>query len=67
MAKKIAFMSSKEGNNEIYVMDADGSNQSNLTNNDGYDDFPNWSPDGTKIAFASARDGNVEIYVMDVE
>ena len=64
---RIAFISNRDGNNEIYVMDADGSNQTNLTNNDVYDDFPNWSPDGTKIAFASARDGNVEIYVMDIE
>ena len=51
----------------VIVMDADGSNQINLTNNDVWDDFPNWSPDGTRIAFASARDGNSEIYVIDVE
>ena len=48
-------------------MDADGSNQTNITNNVWYYDFPDLSPDGTKIAFASARDANVEIYVMDVE
>jgi len=48
-------------------MDADGSNQTNLTNNVGYDESPKLSPDGTKIAFAFARDSNIEIYVMDVE
>ena len=48
-------------------MDADGSNQSNLTNNGVWDDFRNWSPDGTKIAFSSARDRIIEIYVMDVK
>ena len=33
---KIAFVSSRDGNNDIYVIDADGSNQTNLTNNPAY-------------------------------
>ena len=48
-------------------MDADGGNQTNLTNDAGDDDDPAWSPDGSKIAFASDRDGNHEIYVMDAD
>ena len=64
---RITFISNRDGNNEIYVMDADGSNQTRLTNDLGQDNRPSWSPDGTKIAFASARDGNSEIYVIDVE
>jgi Tol biopolymer transport system component len=66
---KIAFVSDRDGNPEIYVMDADGSNQMRLTNNfsEMKDDFPNWSPDGKKIAFVSNRDGNPEIYVMDAD
>ena len=64
---KIAFISDRDGNFEIYVMDADGSNPTNLTNNPGRDSFPAWSPDGSKIAFGSDRDGNMEIYVMDIE
>ena len=64
---KITFISDRDGNNEIYAMDEDGSNQTNLTNNETWDDFPNWSPDGKKIAFMSAREGNAELYVMDVE
>ena len=61
----IAFFSDRDGNNEIYVMNADGSNQRNLTNNPFSDTDPAWSPDGSQIAFASTRDGNYEIYVMD--
>jgi Tol biopolymer transport system component len=62
---KIAFVSDRDGNWEIYVMDADGTNQTRLTTNAAIDSNPSWSPDGTKIAFASYRDGNAEIYVMD--
>jgi len=62
---KIAFQSFRDGESEIYVMDANGSNQTNLTNNVAGDFHPAWSPNGTKIAFTSERDGNDEIYVMD--
>ena len=64
---KIAFMSDRDGNLEIYVMNADGSNPIRLTNNLAYDGAPAWSPDGSKIAFSSNRDGNPEIYVMNVD
>lgn len=36
---------------EVYVVDADGSNVARLTESEGFDGFPAWSPDGTKIAF----------------
>ena len=49
----IVFTSARDGNLEIYVMDADGGNQENLTNNPANDSQPDWSPDGTKIAFVS--------------
>ena len=50
------------------VMDADGGNQENLTNNPAYDHVPDWSPDGTKIAFVSDRNGGAsQIYVMDAD
>ena len=64
---QIAFVSQRDGNAEIYVMDADGGNLRNLTNHPGGDWSPSWSPDGKRIAFVSQRDGNAEIYVMDAD
>jgi Tol biopolymer transport system component/beta-lactamase regulating signal transducer with metallopeptidase domain len=64
---QIAFYSTRDGNYEVYVMDTDGNNQRNLTNNPGGDDGPAWSPDGEMIAFDSSRDGNPGIYVMDAD
>ncbi|MDE0505291.1 MAG: hypothetical protein OXI86_14540, partial [Candidatus Poribacteria bacterium] len=67
---RIVFTSVRDGNAEIYVMDADGGNQENLTNHPAGDSSPDWSPDGTKIAFVSGRDDNdrwKQIYVMDAD
>jgi len=64
---RIAFVSDRDGNKEIYVMNADGSGVTRLTNNPASDVDPAWSPDGTRIAFASDRDGNFEIYVMNAD
>ena len=63
---QIAFTSGKDGNAEIYVMDADGKNQRSLTHHPADDGWPSWSPDGKKIAFSSYRNGgNIQIFVMD--
>ena len=62
---KIAFVSYRDGNNEIYVMNSDGSNQTRLTNNETFDVSPVWSPDGSKIAFRSYSAGNYNIFVMN--
>ena len=66
---KIAFTSS--GNvlkSEIYVMDADGANLVNLTQNpEALNKDPSWSPDGRRIAFESWRVGNHDVYVMDAD
>ena len=63
---QIAFISGRDGNAEIYVMDADGKNQRRLTHHPADDGWPSWSPDGQKIAFSSYRNGgNIQIFVMD--
>ena len=63
----VVFVSTQEGNSEIYVMNADGSDTRNITNNTAYDGNPVWSPDGSKIAFESDRNGNLDIFVMNAD
>lgn len=64
---KIAFSSFQDGNEEIYSIDGDGTNQHRLTNDAGHDAWPAWSPDGKQITFASDRAGNYDIYVMNAD
>ena len=62
---RIAFASDRDGNYDIYLMNADGTGLTRLTDNDADDWHPAWSPDGQRIAFASERDGNYDIYLLD--
>ena len=64
---RIVFRSHRDGNPEIYVMNADGSDVTRLTDDGAYDWLPSWSPDGQRIAFGSRRSGNSEIYVMNAD
>ena len=63
--EKIVFTSNFTGNNEIWIMNPDGTDQVRLTNDPADDSYPNFSRDGSKIVFVSNRDGNPEIYVMN--
>jgi YVTN family beta-propeller protein len=69
LRQKVAFVSNRDGNNEIYLMNADGTDQENLTKNSAEDGrgSHSWSPDGSKIAWVTNRDGNWEIYVMNAD
>ena len=60
--RKIVFMSNRDGNFEIYVMDAHGRNQKRLTRSVYSDQFPTWAPDGTQIAYSS--NGTAATYAM---
>lgn len=64
---KIAFHSARDGDTEIFVMNVDGTNVTQLTFNATADVDPEFSPDGTQIAFSSNRDGDFEVYVMNVD
>ncbi|MFQ5641596.1 MAG: TolB family protein [bacterium] len=65
---KIVFVSHRDGDPEIYVMNADGSGQINITRSASRDYEPAWSPDGEKIVFSTYRfTGNREIAVMNAD
>ena len=68
---RIAFHSDRDGNFEIYEMNADGSGVTRLTRDSSSDGFPTWSPDGARIAFSSLREDigsqGWEIFVMNAD
>ena len=70
---KIVFQTERDGNMELYVMNADGSDPTRLTNHPAADTYPAWSPLGDRIAFVSDRDGdegadgNGEIYLINAD
>ncbi|MCB8943639.1 MAG: PD40 domain-containing protein [Ardenticatenaceae bacterium] len=64
---RILFVTDTDGDDEIFVMEADGTNRLRLTNNLADDFSPSSFPDGQHIVFASDRDGDSEIYVMAVD
>jgi beta propeller repeat protein len=61
---KIAFMSNRDGNWEIYLMNGDGSGLKRLTNNAANDGLSVWSPDGRNIAFVSDQGGAWAVWAM---
>jgi TolB protein len=63
---KIAFVSDRDGNNEIYMMDYDGVNQTRLTFNAVSDISPSWSPDQKRIAYTSYQNLVAGVYILDV-
>jgi uncharacterized protein (TIGR03437 family) len=64
-AQKLAFVSDRDGNSEIYVADVRDNSATNITGHLGSDTDPSWSPDGTKILFKSDRTGESQSYVMN--
>lgn len=67
--KRIIFTSMRDGDQEIYICDADGKNPRRITRVAGYDGGPFFSPDGKRIVYRSDRegDGNMQIFVNNVE
>jgi hypothetical protein len=68
-AEKIAFVSSDSGNDEIWVVNRDGSNLLQLTRDDfnWWDKHPSWSSDGSQLVFWSNRTGHGQIWVMNAD
>ncbi|MBI2266317.1 MAG: PD40 domain-containing protein [Armatimonadetes bacterium] len=67
LQNRVIFLSSRDGNSEIYSMNAKGENQTRLTHDPSEDGDPSLSLDHGWIAFSSKRDGNFEIYRMNMD
>ena len=68
--KRIAYeryIETRPINIEIFVMDADGTNQTQLTQTGGKNTKPTWSPDGKHLAFSSDRNGSSQIFQIDLD
>ena len=62
----IAFRSERDGNSEIYLMNADGSNLRRVTDDPAFDGYPSIIPDGSGVVFASTRSGQWNVYVANL-
>jgi TolB protein len=63
----IAFVSERDDNKEIYLIQPDGSGLTRLTDDPDIDADPTWSPDGRQIAFRSRRDATTDIFIMNTD
>ncbi|MBE7474467.1 MAG: hypothetical protein DPW09_18480 [Anaerolineae bacterium] len=65
---KIAFTATESGNDEIWVINTDGTQVQQLTRNTWeWDKSPSWSPDGKQIVFMSNRTGNQQLWIMNAD
>jgi Tol biopolymer transport system component len=61
----LAFQSDRDGNWDVFIIDADGSGLRALTRDGADDEHPVWSPSGDRIAFGSTRSGHGDIYLVN--
>jgi len=64
---RILFRSDRDGNDEVYVMQSDGSQITNLSMNAAFETTPSWSIDGSQVLFTSGRDGDNELFIMNAD
>jgi Tol biopolymer transport system component len=60
-------VSNRDGDFEIFTVNRDGSQETQLTRNNHYDAAPVWSPDGGQIAFISRRGTHFQLFLLDLE
>lgn len=63
----IAFNSSMAGNHDIYMIDVNGGNLTQLTNNPAHEYYPSWSPDGTELAFQTLDGPDMDLAIVNVK
>jgi TolB protein len=63
LSGRIAF----DNHDDVWTIQADGTDLTRLTHSPGHDFDPSWSPDGARIAFRSERSGEPEIWVMSAD
>ena len=64
---QLTFTSNRDGQPELYAINADGSGLRRLTNHPGIDTSPTWSPQGHQLAFVSDRTGSPQLYVVGAD
>ncbi len=65
--RKIVYMSERDKNRDLYIMDLDGADEIRLTDGLAHDYEPAWSPVGDQITFVSRRTGDSEIFIMNAD
>ena len=63
----IAFASSRSGQRQLFVMNADGSNIQQVTDLNNVGGRSTWSPDGTRLAFYRGPAGDHDIYIINID
>lgn len=63
----VAYVNTSDGDADIFVARADGTQERRLTRNDDIDNFPSWTADGKRLVFASARSGKWQVYSMNLD
>jgi Tol biopolymer transport system component len=64
---RLAFVSARSGNMEIWTSDTRGSNLFQVTALRSYASVPRWSPDGTRLAFNASIEGNSDIFTVNAD
>ena len=62
---RIAFVTTRTGNYEIFTMNIDGSDVRRITDSEERDDYPVWHPDGQHLVVVSERNGEFDLYLVD--